>query len=293
MISEPTPRAELPGGSALPDAVRERWAPLREIGAWRVWDSGAATGAENMALDAALLDEARASGVATLRLYTWTGPTLSLGRHERARGRFEPARLRAEGVDIVRRPTGGRALLHHRELTYAIAAPSGGGALRARYAAINALLVTALAALGVPVEVAAGRRTARPGSTPCFAEPSDGELVVDGRKLVASAQVEDRGAFLQHGSLLLDDDQPRIAALTADGAPLRTQATALRTLLDEPVDASRVARALHDALAALLAPDLQAGRVTFTPGFQSISGSLDSWRAHHARFSDPAWTWSR
>ena len=92
---------------------------------WRFLDSGAADGVTNMATDVALLEHARRTGETTLRVYAWSRPTLSLGRHERARGLFATDVLHADGVDVVRRPTGGRALLHHREVTYSVTAPIG------------------------------------------------------------------------------------------------------------------------------------------------------------------------
>ena len=120
---------------------------------------------------------------------------------------------------MVRRPTGGRALLHHREITYSVTAPvSTRDSLRESYARINRLLVDGLTRLGVAVEVATPRERALPPSAaPCFERPAAGELVVNGRKLVGSAQWRDEGAMLQHGSILVEDDQPLVSALADDG----------------------------------------------------------------------------
>jgi lipoate-protein ligase A len=90
---------------------------------WRLLDSGALDGAEQMALDSGLMDRARQTGETVLRVYRWTRPTLSFGRHETVAGHFDRARLAAAGVDAVRRPTGGRVLLHDREVTYSVTAP--------------------------------------------------------------------------------------------------------------------------------------------------------------------------
>src|SRR5687768_14706976 len=92
---------------------------------WRVLLTPPLPGADNMALDEALLERARDSGEAVARVYTWSRPTLSLGRNQTAAGRYDLALAAALGIDVVRRPTGGRAVLHHRELTYAVAAPTG------------------------------------------------------------------------------------------------------------------------------------------------------------------------
>lgn len=269
---------------------------------WRLLVSPPADGVTNMAVDAALLADARRTGVATFRVYAWDRPTLSLGRHERARDRFSAAALEAEGVGVVRRPTGGRALLHHREVTYSVAAPAA-LPMGESYAAINALLLDALRALGVAAAPAApARRPLRPEGAACFAEPAAGELVVDGAKLVGSAQLREEGALLQHGSILLADDQWRIARLRTPGAgeadasgggdspaaaPAPTAAAAtLDALLGRPVRPTEVTAALVAALARAL-------------GAPPLPGDLDapSLREDLARlviaFADPAWTWRR
>src|SRR5687767_6811745 len=91
---------------------------------WRTLVSRPADGAANMATDEALLERARTSGECVMRLYEWARPTLSLGRNQAARGHYDLDRARALGVDFVRRPTGGRAVLHHRELTYSVTGPA-------------------------------------------------------------------------------------------------------------------------------------------------------------------------
>lgn len=253
---------------------------------WRFLDSGPSDGACNMAVDLALLDHARLASVATLRVYAWSRPTLSFGRHERALGRFDHARLSAAGIDVVRRPTGGRALLHHREVTYSVTAPIAGRSLAESYKHINTLLIRALSRLDVEAEMAGARSMPmRPGMAPCFAEPNAGELTVDGAKLVGSAQWRDGDALLQHGSILLADDQQRIAELTDGsvdpaGAPLRV--ATLEGVLGRAVSYVEV----RDALSA-------AFSVTSTAMVQSDSGALASLEQHRLHFRDPSWTWRR
>src|SRR5689334_6142775 len=91
-------------------------------GRWRLFRTPALSGVANMAIDHALMARARRTGERVLRVYTWSAPTLSLGRHQSARGRIDPKVIEAHGVSLVRRPTGGRALLHHREVTYSVTA---------------------------------------------------------------------------------------------------------------------------------------------------------------------------
>src|SRR5438105_3671850 len=179
---------------------------------WRLLDAPSRRGAENMARDVALMRRAKETGEVVFSVYGWSQPTLSVGRNQRANGCYDRERLQAMRVDVVRRPTGGRALLHHRELTYSVTAPlEFSASLRESYERINRILLFGLQQLGVGASVASGVGAALPPTdVPCFAAPARGELVSDGRKLVGSAQCRDDGALLQHGSILIDDDQSMI-----------------------------------------------------------------------------------
>jgi lipoate-protein ligase A len=180
------------------------------------------TGAANMALDHALMGRARRTGERVLRVYAWSEPTLSIGRHQIARGRINPQAAQELGVALVRRPTGGRALLHHREVTYSITtALAPDDSVRAWYGVINEILLRGLGLLDVPATVAppAGKMLS-PSTAACFVQPDEGEIMVDGRKLVGSALVRERDALLQHGSILLGDDQPLLESLLPEG-PVR------------------------------------------------------------------------
>lgn len=205
-----------------------------------------------MALDAGLMDRARVTGEAVLRVYAWARPTLSFGRHESVRGRFVPEALERENVAAVRRPTGGRVLMHDREVTYSVTAPAPEDErLKESYRRINAVLVSAIGRLGVPVEEALSSAPRRPCGAACFAEPSEGELVVAGRKLVGSAQLRERGALLQHGSILIEDDQPRIRALAAQPLVPAQPAATLHASLGRAPSYGEVRDALVAALSAL------------------------------------------
>lgn len=157
-----------------------------------------------MARDHALAD-GLLPGRGVLRFYGWSRPTVSLGRNEPAAPYVEALRVAPE-VGVVRRPTGGRAVLHDRELTYALVVPRSAvpGGARALYQRVNQALVGALSALGVEAEVAgAGQPPLGPSAGPCFQAPAPGEVVVRGLKLVGSAQARIGGSILQHGSLPL------------------------------------------------------------------------------------------
>src|SRR5215212_9280858 len=117
---------------------------------WRLLVTPPASGADNMALDEALMERARETGEWVLRVYSWASPTISLGRNQTARGRYDLAAIHSRRLGVVRRPTGGRAILHHREITYSVTAPvADAGDLRASYERINRLLVAGLDSLVV------------------------------------------------------------------------------------------------------------------------------------------------
>jgi lipoate-protein ligase A len=181
-----------------------------------------------MAVDEALLDRVVRSGGAFLRLYRWNPPTLSIGRNQ-------PVPIGCD-LPIVRRPTGGKAVRHEHEVTYAVAAPiEWFGSLREAYCQIHTRLAVALRSLGVDTSLAPYRPTVRPADCPtsCFASPVGGEILVTHRKVVGSAQVRRADAFLQHGSILLDGKQP--------GGGLETT---LAAVLGRPVSFEEVALAI-------------------------------------------------
>jgi len=197
---------------------------------------GPATGAENMARDRELLDQLVAGRrPATLRFYSWKPACISLGLGQR-KEMLDLDAVRAAGLDVVRRPTGGQALLHDREVTYSVVAsqqdPAVGGTLMQSYHAISEALLAGLATLGISGVGAPCVPRPASGLTPiCFASASAEEVLVGGRKLVASAQWRSRGAFLQHGSLLLHDRQGDLPALMRD--PAAREAKPVSVSLDQ------------------------------------------------------------
>ncbi len=189
---------------------------------------------------------------------------------------------------MVRRPTGGRALLHDREITYSVTAPlAADESIAAAYRRINALLVEALKVLGVAAIVAkpAARSAALPGVTPCFAEPVAGELVVGDRKLVGSAQWRDGGALLQHGSVLVDDDQHRIPTFMRVSVPTPpTPATLWEVLARRPAP-RELAEALFAAVRTLEDPNV--AWLELDAATSACASALVE------RHRDAAWIWRR
>ncbi|MEM7532415.1 MAG: lipoate--protein ligase family protein [Chloroflexota bacterium] len=192
-----------------------------EPSTWRLLiDEQPRSGAANMALDQAIA-EACAAGdsLPTLRFYRWQPPTITLGRHQSAADIDHIAAHRA-GYDIVRRSTGGRAILHVDELTYSVTAPMTEARVQGNvmdaYLRISEALVAGLEAFGVEVEKADRRvRAGKDVSAACFEVPSAYELTAGGRKLVGSAQSRRKGYVLQHGSLPLYGDITRLIDVLA------------------------------------------------------------------------------
>ncbi|MDP3910906.1 MAG: hypothetical protein Q8Q14_11005 [Gemmatimonadales bacterium] len=202
-----------------------------------------------MATDEQLLDAAVRTGAKSLRLYRWTPPTLSFGRNEPVEALYDLDLIARRAIATVRRPTGGKAVWHEHELTYAVAAPIAEfGSLRAAYREIHRRLASALTALGVSTTVAPDRRAVRPSDRPtsCFATPLGGEILVAGRKVVGSAQVRRRQALLQHGSLLLDGSQALVSAVSRRPAAVSGETT-LAAVLGRPVSFAEVAAAIVSA----------------------------------------------
>lgn len=184
---------------------------------WRFIDSGANTAEFNMALDEDLLYSVAERGApAALRFYTWAPPAVSLGRFQRVEAAVDLDACRRLGISVVRRITGGRAVLHNHELTYSIVSrtedPIFPNDILGTYRVIARGLLAGLKGLGIPAEMvsrscrhaALVKRHAREPS--CFSSPSWYEILVNGKKIIGSAQRRIPGAFLQHGSILIGHD---------------------------------------------------------------------------------------
>jgi len=256
---------------------------------WRLLLDNDLPGALNMARDAAILDAvADGAGPPTLRLYGWSRPCLSLGRHQRPDA-ADSGFCRAHGIDIIRRPTGGRAVLHHLELTYAVIAPIGRPPLPAglqdAYRRICGALVRWCGALGIDAELTPGEVNVQLPSprsaVPCFEAPAGGEVVVKGRKLIGSAMRCHSGVILQHGAILLGWDselQAGSMGLTNDHH-LRPLITTLTDELGELPNRRRLERSLVTAFSDELGVDFGEGELSaheieharqLAPGFEVV-----------------------
>ena len=217
--------------------------------AWRLLHSGPASGAMNMAIDEAILRAVAArKAPPTLRLYAWEPPCLSLGRGQR-QSDVDTEALRGAGYGLVRRPTGGRGILHVDELTYSVIAPESeprvADGIIESYRRLSTGLVRSLEILGVQDIVADQRMENRNVHGPvCFEVPADYEITAGGRKLVGSAQMRSKGVVLQHGAVPICGDISRICLYLEshpDRDRVRHRATTLAESLGRAVSWDEVA----------------------------------------------------
>ena len=171
----------------------------------RVMNDGPRPGTANMETDARLLAEHCPGDDPILRLYRWSPWAVTYGYHQ-APDTFDVAAAADRGWDVVRRPTGGRAILHAQELTYAVVGTSPcalfGDTLHQTYTTINRALMKFLRELGLSPEVSAGESLEEARGAVCFQTAGRHEVTVGGRKIIGSAQRRSGEVFLQHGSIL-------------------------------------------------------------------------------------------
>ncbi|KXG11247.1 biotin/lipoate A/B protein ligase family protein [Anoxybacillus rupiensis] len=191
---------------------------------WRFIDSGDCSPAFNMALDEALLEwHSEGKIPPTVRFYGWNPPTLSVGYFQKVEKEIDMDAVRKNGLGFIRRPTGGRGVLHDKELTYSVivseAHPAMPETVTEAYRVISQGILEGFRLLGLDAYFAVPKTEEEkaslknPRSAVCFDAPSWYELVVEGRKVAGSAQTRQKGVILQHGSILLDLDEDLLFSL--------------------------------------------------------------------------------
>lgn len=264
---------------------------------WRLLLTPPARGAWNMAVDEAILESIhRGDSLPTLRLYAWTPACLSLG-HAQPYADVDVAHLRERGWEVVRRITGGRAILHTDELTYSVTGPADNpilaGSVLESYSRLAQALLHAVQDLSLPVEMKEGKADESGKTNPvCFEVPSTYEITVNEKKLIGSAQARKKEGVLQHGSLPLSGDLTRItqALVFKDeytrqnaAARLLDRATTVESVLGVAVDWETAARSIVHAFEAQL-------------GIAFERGELSAWESNRAeelvkqKYNHPSWT---
>ena len=249
---------------------------------WRFLDTPELDAAMNMALDeAVLLLHAEGKIPPTIRFYTWNPATLSIGYFQQAHKEIDLEKVKAYGLGFVRRITGGRAVLHDRELTYSVVVradhPMIPDSVTESYRVISTGLLLGFQALGLEARFAVPRSQeerlalTHPRSSVCFDSSSWYELVVEGRKVAGSAQTRQRGVVLQHGSILLDLDVDLLFDLfrfSQEGIKerlkeqFRKKAVAINQLLSRPISLADVKKAFKQGFAQALKIELKEDRLT-------------------------------
>ena len=220
---------------------------------WRLIESGAADGPWNMAVDEVLLSLAGSEGGApVLRLYSFDPPAITVGYHQDPARVLDLDAVRRDRMDLSRRITGGRALLHAGELTYSVTAPLGGPfgrTLGDTFLSIAEAVAEALRASGVDAEVSRGSAGRGGGMrAPCIASTGRREISVGARKISGSAQRRTRSAFIQHGSIFLRSGSERISEYLA-GKPERLEMmmTTVEEETGRPADPAAFGRTIAEA----------------------------------------------
>lgn len=263
---------------------------------WRLILDAPCDGASNMAIDEAILEAVgRGDAPPTLRLFRWEPPCLSLG-YGQPISDVDRGRLAANGWHVVRRMTGGRAILHTDELTYSVALPLShplvDGTIIDSYRRLSAALLSAVQDIGL--EAHADKRTVGPKAVGpiCFEVPSDYEITAEGNKLIGSAQVRKHNGALQHGSLPLYGDVSRICeALVFPDEEARNharervlrRATTLGDVLGRDVSWDEAARAVIAAFSAKFEIALDQASLT---GAEVERAAI----LRESRYADESWT---
>jgi len=265
---------------------------------WRLLITPPARGAWNMAVDEAILEHiGRGASIPTLRLYAWTPACLSLG-HAQPFADVDMQRLHDHGWEVVRRATGGRAILHTDELTYSVIAPTDEprveGSVLESYNRLAQALLLAVQSLELQVEMKEGvaQDNILRNNPVCFEVPSTYEITVDGKKLIGSAQARKKEGVLQHGSLPLTGDLTRICqALVFENESAREiasqrlleRATTVESALGRRVSWDDAAQAFVKAFEAQLGLSLKRGEL-------SESESKRAEELVNEKYAHPAWT---
>lgn len=246
---------------------------------WRLLYTPPSTGAWNMAVDESILEHIhRRESQPTLRLYSWNPPCLSLG-HAQSFKDVDIERLHSHGWEVVRRLTGGRAILHTDELTYSVTGraeePVLAGGILESYSRLAQALLFAIKDLGLPVEMKEHAPAGEPATLNlnpvCFEVPSTYEITVDGKKLIGSAQARKKEGMLQHGSLPLIGDLTRICdALVFESESARgmakerllARATSVESVISVKTDWGRAAQAFVKGFEAELGIQFERGKMS-------------------------------
>jgi lipoate-protein ligase A len=245
------------------------------------------SGSLNMAVDEFLFRSLDEEPVTYLRFYKWERATASLGYGQRAARVVDPEFCRRNGIDIVRRQTGGKLVLHHREITYSVVSndvETFTSTLGGSYKLISRALVKGLEKMGLAASLSekAPPFYAR-GTMPCFSHPAQDEIEIGGLKIVGSAQKRTGGRFLQHGSIPMDHDEELLKAVSLHQVEGGIHMTSLGRELGREIDFVWGVERLKDGFAEFFGVSLQP--LVFTDDEWGRIRDIES-----RKYADPRWT---
>jgi lipoate-protein ligase A len=266
---------------------------------WRLLLTPPAQGAWNMAVDEAILEFSRkVEQPTTLRLYAWTPPCLSLG-YGQSYTDIDLDRLKSYGWDVVRRPTGGRAILHTDELTYAVIGsqedPLLTGGVLESYQRLSIALLEGLKRMEIKADAVAKNVAITESmidNPVCFEVPSNYEITFKGKKLIGSAQARRKKSVLQHGSLPLSGDLTRIVQVLRypndssrkeAAERLLSHATTVESVLGFKGDWWIASQAMISAFSSILGLNLIPGGLTSSEGRRALE-------LYEQKYNHPSWT---
>lgn len=197
-------------------------------------------GSWNMAVDEYLFQSLAEEPHTILRFYTWKNPTVSLGYSQKVPAVVDVEFCKTKGIDIVRRMTGGKLVLHHKEVTYSLASSDTDvftSTLSDSYRLISEALMKGLEKMGLkPMLASPGPQKYVRGNLPCFSYPSRNEVEVNGKKIIGSAQKRVGAKFIQHGSIPMEEDDERLASISfLRGADEKVRMVALSQALGKKI----------------------------------------------------------
>jgi len=270
---------------------------------WRLLDTGPADGFTNMAVDEAMFELfAAEGGPAAVRFYRWLPPAVSLGYAQAIEREIDLRQCASLGIDVVRRPTGGRAVLHDHPVTSRVVTsgddPHVSSGVLAAYLTISQAMIRGLAYLGITAELLPLRRGVQlpsdKASLVCFATPSSYEVAVGGRKIIGSAQRRAHDVIMQHGSIPLSWDLEKMRAVFGrsaleSGGPqgepdCRLPMTSLQEAGGRAYDYVEVVAALTRGIAETWQVDMLPGQLTAAE--RQLSAHLRTTKYH-----SEVWTW--
>jgi lipoate-protein ligase A len=256
---------------------------------WRILNTGKMSPAMNMAVDEAIFIGVKEKrSLPAIRFYGWNPPSISFGYNQKFSKEIDLKALKKFGFGYVRRPTGGRAVLHDEEVTYSVITPISeelSGSILESYSEISRALARGLKNLGIEVEFEKSELSSnhqRQAANPCFSSSSRFELNYQKKKIVGSAQVRKDNTLLQHGSILLQKNQSKLAYVIPNlsdeqherlAVYLSKKTIAINEILNEPVN-------FDDAVSAMI----NGFKMTWQTDEFMVSEDIEKWEKEKAEF---------